>query len=157
MLDVGCGTGENALFLAGRGCSVTGVDFAIGAIAKASRKAEERGLAAEFVVADARALESLGGTFDAILDVGCFHTLQPADRTRYAASLRGVLRPGGRCFLLCWSNRNPFGYGPARVGKREIRSAFRDGWIIETIEPEHLDSLLPRGRVHAWLARLRRA
>jgi len=156
VLDVGCGTGENALLLAARGHRVLGLDFAADAVAKARAKAAERGLAVEFAVGDALDLAGLGRTFDTALDVGLFHTLQPEERRPYAASLAAVVRPGGRAILLCWSSRNPFGYGPARVAARDIRAAFSRGWTVESVEPETLETLLPAGRVHAWLATIRR-
>lgn len=156
VLDVGCGTGENALFLAARGHAVLGLDAAAGAIAKARAKAAERGSDVKFVVGDALDLARLGRTFDTALDVGLLHCLQPDERRAYAASLRAALRPGGRAFLLCWSTRNPFGIGPARISARDIGAAFRRGWTVEAIEPEALETLLPAGRVHAWLATIRR-
>ena len=85
-----------------------------------------------------------------------FHTLGDPERARYVTSLAAALRPGGSVFLLCWSDRNPFGRGPRRISRREIRAAFRDGWVVEAIDPEWLDSRLPEGRVHAWLARIAR-
>jgi cyclopropane fatty-acyl-phospholipid synthase-like methyltransferase len=156
ILDVGCGTGENALYLASLGCEVVGVDFAAAAIDKAMAKARERGLGAHFLVWDALKLAELGRSFDTAIDVGMFHTLQPEQRAEYAASLRATLRPGGRASLLCWSARNPFGYGPERIRKSDIRASFREGWIVEEIAAETLDSLMAAGTVHAWLARLRR-
>lgn len=156
VLDAGCGTGEHALLLAGRGHGVLGVDLAAEAIGRAAAKAEARGLAAEFLVHDALDLAALGRTFDAALDVGLFHTLGDEDRPRYAASLAAAVRPGGRAFLLCWSDRNPFGYGPRRITRRELRGAFRAaaGWRVEGIVAETLESRLPAGGVAAWLARL---
>ena len=154
VLDAGCGTGENALHLAGLGHPVLGVDFAAAAIERAIAKAADRHLPVEFRVADALDLDALGRTFDTIIDIGLFHTLEDGDRTRYAASLAAALRPGGRAFLLCWSDRNPFGRGPRRVTRREIRAAFRDGWRVESIEPEWLETRLLEGRVHAWLAQI---
>ena len=154
VLDAGCGTGENALHLAGLGHPVLGVDFAAAAIERAIAKAADRHLPVEFRVADALDLDALGRTFDTVLDVGLFHTFEDAERTRYAASLGAALRPGGRAFLLCWSDRNPFGRGPRRITRREIRATFRDGWLVEAIDPEWLDTLLPEGRVHAWLAQI---
>ncbi len=159
VIDVGCGTGENARFLAGLGYDVLGVDFAPGAIARARAAAarDPAGTTPAFLVWDALELHALGRAFETALDIGCFHTLQPADRPRYADSLHAVLRPGGRCFLLCWSDRNPFGRGPERVSRADIRAAFRSGWSVDAIDAEELETLLPEGRVHAWLARLRRA
>jgi cyclopropane fatty-acyl-phospholipid synthase-like methyltransferase len=157
VLDVGCGTGENALKLARRGHEVLGVDRVERAIAKACQKAQERELEAEFLVWDALRLAELGRTFDTAIDVGLFHTLEDGERPAYAASLRAALNPGGRAFLLCWSERNAWGYGPRRVTRREIRGTFRaPGWRVEAIEPETLDSNLEQGQVHAWLAQLTR-
>ena len=156
VLDAGCGTGENALLLAAQGHQVLGVDFAAGAIERAAAKAAHRGLPVEFLVADALDLAALGRTFDTVLDVGLFHTFSDAERPRYAASLGAALRPGGRVFLLCWSDRNPFGRGPRRISPREIRETFGDGWRVEVVDPEWLETRLPDGRIHAWLARIAR-
>ena len=157
VLDAGCGTGENALHLAALGHAVVGVDFATAAIERAKAKAADRGLPAEFLVADALDLAVLGREFDSVIDIGLFHTLGDPERARYVTSLAAALRPGGSVFLLCWSDRNPFGRGPRRISRREIRAAFRDGWVVEAIDPEWLDSRLPEGSVHAWLARITRA
>jgi len=166
VLDAGCGTGEHALLLAAHGHRVVGVDLAAEAIAranakataKAAVKATARGLAADFLVHDALDLAGLGRTFDAALDVGLFHTLDDDDRPRYAASLAAAVRPGGRAAILCWSDRNPFGFGPRRVTRRELRGVFRAsaGWRVEEITAETLDTRLPTGSVSAWLARLSR-
>jgi SAM-dependent methyltransferase len=156
VLDAGCGTGENALLLAAQGHPVLGVDFAAAAIERAAAKAAHRGLPVEFLVADALDLAALGRTFDTVLDVGLFHTFSDAERPRYAASLGAALWPGGRVFLLCWSDRNPFGRGPRRISPREIRETFGDGWRVEAVDPEWLETRLPDGRIHAWLARIAR-
>ncbi len=156
VLEAGCGTGENALYLAARGHPVLGVDLAAAAIQRALAKAADRDLPAAFLVADALDLGALGRAFDTVVDVGLFHTLSDAERPRYAASLGAALRPGGRVFLLCWSDRNPFGRGPRRVSPGEIRETFRDSWGVEAIDPEWLETRLPDGRIHAWLARIAR-
>jgi len=156
VLDAGCGTGENALLLAAQGHPVLGVDFAAAAIERAAAKAAHRGLPVEFLVADALDLAVLGRTFDTVLDVGLFHTFSDAERQRYAASLGAALRPGGRAFLLCWSDRNPFGRGPRRISPWEIRETFGEGWWVEAVDPEWLETRLPDGRIHAWLARIAR-
>jgi SAM-dependent methyltransferase len=158
ILDAGCGTGEHALLLAGHGHRVVGVDLAAEAIRRAAAKAEARGVAADFLVRDALDLVGLGQAFDVALDVGLFHTLADEDRPRYVASLAAAVRPGGRAAILCWSDRNPFGVGPRRITRRELRSAFRvaTGWRVEEIVAETLETRLPTGRVAAWLARLSR-
>jgi len=156
VLDAGCGTGENALLLAAQGHPVLGVDFAAAAIERAAAKAADRGLPVEFLVADALDLAALGRTFDTALDVGLFHTFSDAERPRYVTSLRAALRPGGRVFLLCWSDRNPFGRGPRRISPGEIRETFGEGWWVEAVDPEWLETRLPDGRIHAWLARIAR-
>ncbi len=92
VIDVGCGTGENALYLAARGFEVTGVDAAPTAIARAQEKAAARGLSATFLVADALALPDLGQTFDAALDCGLFHVLSDVQRVQFT-NLRAVLVP----------------------------------------------------------------
>ena len=159
VLDAGCGTGEHALLLAAIGHPVVGVDLAAEAIRRAGAKAAERGAhpPPTFLVGDALDLGSLG-RFDTALDVGLFHTFSDADRPRYAGSLAAAVRPGGRAFIVCWSNRNPFGLGPRRLTRREVRATFRAsaGWRVDGIDDEELDSRLPGGRIHAWLVRLAR-
>jgi SAM-dependent methyltransferase len=159
VLDVGCGTGENALYLASLGHEVLGIDLARAAIEKARAKAVDRaaGDRVEFLVWDALHLGDLGRRFETAIDSGLFHCLAPEQRGAYSASLGDALRPGGRAHLLCWSTRNRLGYGPERIRKSDIRASFRSGWSVEAIEEETLDSLLPARLVHAWLARIRRA
>lgn len=158
VLDVGCGTGENSLYLATLGHHVVGIDLARAAVdkARAGSKQQAGGDGVEFLVWDALHVAELGRTFQTAVDVGLFHCLQPGQRATYAASLHDALIPGGRAYLLCWSARNPLGYGPERIRKSDIRASFRAGWSIEAIEEETLESLLPARLVHAWLARIQR-
>jgi SAM-dependent methyltransferase len=156
VLDVGCGTGEHALLLAARGHALVGVDLAPAAIAKARTKAEERGIDATFVELDALRLDRLGRTFDTALDVGMFHTLEEAERVPYAASLAAAVRPGGRCYLLCWSERNEWGFGPRRVTQMELRGTFTGPWRVDSIEEERFETRLEDVEIHAWLARMAR-
>src|SRR4051794_34658244 len=115
VLDACCGTGENALFFAGRGHPVLGIDFLERPIGEAQRKAEARGLNAEFVRMDALALEGLDRQFDSVIDSGLFHVFSDEDRARYVAGLAHVIKPGGRLFLLCFSDEEPGTQGPRRV------------------------------------------
>jgi SAM-dependent methyltransferase len=162
VLDAGCGTGLHAVLVALRGHRVVGIDLAVRAVERAQERAAAASVRAQFLAGDALDLPAqttaLGAPFDTVLDVGLFHVLQPEVRQRYARALASVVVPGGSGFVVAWSDRNPFGIGPARVSRRELRNAFRasEGWRLSAIEPAELETLLPMGRVHAWLARLAR-
>jgi SAM-dependent methyltransferase len=133
ILDAGCGTGENALYLASRGHEVWGLDFVPVAIVRAKVKAKERGLGVHFQVGDALKLDQLGRTFDTVIDCGLFHTFTDEERPLYVAGLATVLRPGGSVKILCFSDQEPPGQGPRRVTQQEIRTAFGDGWQVNEI------------------------
>jgi len=156
VLDAGCGTGENALHLAGLGLEVVGVDASSVAIGKARAKARRRGSGAAFVHGDALELAGLGQTFDAAIDCGLFHTFGDRQRPRYAASLAAVLRPGGLVHLLCFSEYEPGDWGPRRVTQGEIRSTFAGAWEVEAIRAARFETLLGADPVRAWLATIRR-
>lgn len=165
VLDVGCGTGENALYLAKLGRKTTGVDFVGDAIEQARQKALRRGLAACFRVGDALALERLNEQFDNAVDSGLFHILTPERQRRYVQSLAAALREGGRLFLLGFSDEEPLtdskvATRPMRITQDHLRDVFRRGWVIESIEREtfelsgHLSS--KNGGARAWFAVIRR-
>ncbi len=157
VLDAGCGTGENALFLASRGLSVLGVDWSGRAIEMARAKAAERDSTADFVTGDATDLAVLDRTFDTVIDSGLFHTFDDTERPCYVRALGDVVRPGGVVHLLCFSDREPWGGGPRRVSQAEIREAFVDGWIVESIEAVRFEARMPGGHgAEAWHATIRR-
>jgi len=158
LLDAGCGTGEHALLAAARGAEAMGVDISPRAIAKARDKAAERGLPARFEVADVLSLEQLGMTFDTVIDSGVFHVFDDQDRARYVTSLGSVLRPDGCCYLMCFSDRKPGGYGPRRISQDELRAAFSDGWDVASIEADtfEVNPGMPAPTAQAWLAAIRR-
>jgi cyclopropane fatty-acyl-phospholipid synthase-like methyltransferase len=164
ILDAGCGTGETALFFAGRGSKVTGIDFLEMPIQRAQRKAAERGVRVTFLVKDAMTLQDWPERFDNVIDSGLFHVFSDADRQRYVEGLAVVLKPGGRLFLLCFSNEEPGTQGPRRVSREELHAAFARGWSIESIEPCQLevrpdikDFQFSEGGPKAWFAVVRRA
>jgi SAM-dependent methyltransferase len=164
VFDSGCGTGENALFFACRGQKVTGIDFLAEPIAIAKRKAAERGLTAAFFVMDALALKALPEVFDSAIDSGLFHVFSDDDRRRYVDGLASVLKPGGRLFLLCFSDSEPGDQGPRRISRKEIEETFANGWSIERIEssrfevrPEPNDISFSEGGPKAWFVVARRA
>jgi len=157
VLDVGCGTGENALHLAALGLPVLGVDVAETALAIARRKAADRGLPAGFAAADARRLERLGRRFGTVLDCGLFHTFDADERPGYVASLASVTEPGGTLYVLCFSDQGP-DTGPHPVGQDELRAAFAPsgGWDVAVVEPERVETRYHDEGAPAWLATIRR-
>lgn len=105
-LDLGCGTGTNALYLARRGWEVVGVDFAPLAIEAAGRKAGPAD-AVTFVQGDVTRLSELGvqGPFDLVLDVGCFHSISSRGRDRYASEVAGLTHSGALLMLFGFGSR----------------------------------------------------
>jgi cyclopropane fatty-acyl-phospholipid synthase-like methyltransferase len=152
VLDVGCGTGEHALMAAETGLEATGVDIAPTAIRLAQAKAQERRVAARFVVGDVLGFESWDEEFDTVLDCGLFHVFDDADRPRFVASLATVVPAGGRYFMLCFSEAEPAGWGPRRITKAEIHEAFSNGWNVDAVEPAELHITLRPNPVRSWLA-----
>ena len=159
VLDAGCGTGEHTLLAAAVGAHAVGVDISARAIGQARGKAAQRALAARFEVADALNLGALGLAFDTVLDCGLFHVFDDSMRDRYVASLASVLRAGGTCHLMCFSDQQPGDFGPRRVSQDELRSAFGDGWTIADIVADtfELNPGLPLASARSWLATIRRA
>lgn len=157
VLDVGCGTGENALALAAAGLEVLGIDASPRAIGKAMDKARERDLtSAGFLVADVFGVGGLGRRFASVLDCGLFHVLDDHERPVYAASLHEALEPEGVLHLLCFSDGEPSGWGPRRVGDQELRETFAVGWRVHEIVPAVFETNLETGDVRAWRATVER-
>ncbi len=105
-LDLGCGTGTNAITLARQGWQVTGVDFAPYAIRAARKKASKAGLEIDFRVGDVSDLSDLSGRYDYALDIGCLHALDGEARAGYAEGLTRLVRTGGVYMLYAWLPRS---------------------------------------------------
>ncbi|GAA3570853.1 hypothetical protein GCM10022419_059630 [Nonomuraea rosea] len=157
VLDVGCGTGENALHLAALGLPVLGVDVAETALAIARETAGERGIEVEFATADALRLESLGRSFGTVLDCGMFHTLDAGERPGYVASLASVTEHDGTLYVLCFSDEGP-GTGPHPVSRDELKAAFTPGagWNVAAIEPDRILTRFHDDGAPAWFATINR-
>jgi SAM-dependent methyltransferase len=157
VLDAGCGTGENALFIAARGLPVLGIDVAETALAMARAKAAERGIQAEFAAADALHLERLGRRFDTVLDCGLFHTFDRDERPGYVASLGSVIQPGGTLYVLCFSGEGS-DTGPHPVSRQELAAVFNPsaGWNITALEPDRVETRFHEHGAPAWFATITR-
>lgn len=163
VLDVGCGTGDLAIWLATRGHAVTGIDFLAGPLAVARAKAAAAGVAVNFLEMDALAVGEIPERFDAVVDCGLFHSFDDPRRSAYVAALARLLEPGSRVFILCMSEAEPGTHGPRRVTAAELRAAFASGWVVESVAPARFEVVpgipgaeFTPGGAHAWFAVIRR-
>jgi ubiquinone/menaquinone biosynthesis C-methylase UbiE len=160
VLDVGCGTGDNAIYLARHGHDVLGIDSAPLAIEQAQRKSRASRWRSKprFVVHDALELPQIGRSFAAVIDCGLFHTLSDDERPWFVEGLRSVLEVGGCFFLLCFSEHEPGDWGPRRIRAREIHDTFREkgGFEVEAIDETYFETRGGRRGAHAYLASIRR-
>ena len=115
------------------------------------------------MVLDALALKELPEVFDNAIDCGLFHVFSDDDRRRYVAGLATVVKPGGRLWLLCFSDEEPGTQGPRRISQPQLHNAFADGWTIESIvatrfevRPEAMDFEFSPGGPKAWFVVTRR-
>lgn len=149
ILDVGCGAGDNANWLAGRGHKVVGIDINAGAIRTAVERRDSAfkvaiqhtGGSADFYVASALSLDSsvvferarsVQG-FEVALDSGLLHCLSDADQQQYVAQLASVVRIGGCAYVGCFSDENPSPWlNPRRLSKARLAEIFNlsEGWRI---------------------------
>ena len=136
-LDLGCGTGTNAIELARHGWFVTGVDFVAQAIEQARRKAEWVS-GVTFVEGDVTRLRDLGvdGPFDLVVDIGCFHSVALRRRDDYAREVARVARPGAVLLMFVFGPwlRWP---GSTRTREPEIRRRFGAAFDVERVELGH--------------------
>lgn len=163
VLDAGCGTGDTALFLASQEHAVTGIDFLEEAIRRAKAKVVDNETEVEFLVKDALTLKDWDRQFDNVIDSGLFHVFSDEDRKTYVAGLAHVLKPGGKLYLMCFSDAEPGTQGPRRVSKKELETTFAKGWKIELLEETHFeirpdfkDMAFSEGGPKSWFAVMRR-
>ena len=157
ILDVGCGTGENALFLAKKGYQLYGVDLSSTAIKKAHQKSTERNLKVNFKTHDALKLNLLGEMFDVALDCGLFHCFTDAERAIFVDQLYKVLTPQGFYFFLCFSDKEHREGGPRRISRTEIEATFSQSWKILSISETIFENTLHAGGSQGYFVSLQKA
>jgi cyclopropane fatty-acyl-phospholipid synthase-like methyltransferase len=156
VLDVGCGTGENVLFLAERGYKTLGIDFVEAVVEQAREKAARRHVAARFAVHDVFDVTSLGMCFDTVIDSATFHAFSDPERVRYSQVVHATMKPGAVLHLICIADRESYTGGPRHISQEEIRATFAQGWEVVAIrEARYLATLFPDG-ARAWCTELRR-
>jgi SAM-dependent methyltransferase len=129
-IDIGCGTGDAAIYLARHGWRVTGVDVAAKAVEKARAKAAAAHVRVDFTRADATRLSSagVGKDFTLILDSGCLHGMSDAARDRYVAELSAVAASQTRLLIFAYT---PGGQTGVRgIDHAEIERRFTPDWVL---------------------------
>jgi len=156
-LEVGCGTGTNALWLAARSFDVFAVDVARLAIEKAEEKRRAAGANVRFAVLDFLRDDVPGGPFDFVLDRGVLHVFDAAsDRARFAARVAGLLAPGGHWLCLAGSTEGPpRDHGPPRRSARDLVEAVEPVLALSLLRASSFDAEAPE-RALAWVMLARR-
>ncbi|WP_232287308.1 class I SAM-dependent methyltransferase [Anaeromyxobacter dehalogenans] len=130
-LDLGCGRGAHAVYLASHGWKVTGVDLVPAALAKARQRATDAGVDVQFLDGDVTRLDTLGLSpgYDLLLDAGCFHGLSDPERAAYARGVTALRAPRAAMLLFAFK---PGWRGPAPRGAsaEDLTSAFGPSWRL---------------------------
>jgi SAM-dependent methyltransferase len=133
-IELGCGTGTNAIYLAEQGFRVTAVDISAVAIDRARQKAQTAGVRVDFFIEDVTTLPS-GEPHDFLLDRGCYHCVRRNNLSGYVAALDHLTHAGSRALLLAGNANEESTEGPPRVTEQEIRgelgSLFTIEWLRE--------------------------
>lgn len=134
-LDICCGSGNNAIYLAKQGFSCHGIDISPTAISYARKKANGEGVSCQLISGNAAQLSYADNSFTLVFDRGCFHSMSPQERQAYIRGVHRVLRPGGKYQLLCFSSRSHRDYQPPySFSPRDIKHYFSALFYIRHIK-----------------------
>lgn len=141
-LDIGCGPGRNAVWLAEQGYEVDALDLSPTALDWGRERAAEAGVEVNFVRANVFEWDERGGEYDLVYDSGCFHHLPPHRRVSYRALVERALAPDGAFGLACFASgamgsdapdeelyRRGTLSGGVAYGDDDLRAIF--GWLTE--------------------------
>jgi len=158
VLDVGCGDGNNAIYLASKGFDVTGIDISANAIKMAKQNARKAKVNVKFMTLDALKIGTLDKKFDTIIDFGLFHNLK-GESKRYVRALSEVSADKGQLLMLCFSDIAgeyevyPHFY-PKPMSQDEIHASFKDGWKIEWFRLGVVKAPKKYGNYSSWLTNM---
>jgi SAM-dependent methyltransferase len=143
-LDIGCGTGRDAVYLAGRGWTVTGVDSVPRALDAAGQRARASGVEVNWVGGDVTRLQTLGigEGYELLVDRGCFHGLTDTEREQYAKGVAALAAPGARLLMFAFQPRSR-GLGPRGITSDQVKDHLGKAWeLISGVRD--IESHLPR-------------
>lgn len=132
-LELGCGTGTNAVYLAQHGFEVTALDISAVAVRAARLRAESHSVAIEFVLADICTWNPSVEPFDFVFDRGCYHTVRRDNLPGLLRTLERITRPGSRYLVLAGNAREPATMGPPRVHEHELRAELGDLFRVDSL------------------------
>ncbi len=143
-LDVGCGTGDCAIYLAQHGWNVTGVDYVEKPLVKARSKARAADVSVNFARTDVTQLSrsGIGTGFQLIVDNGCIHNMRGGDREAYVREVSAVAAPDARLYIVAFPPGGRFGV--PGIDHAEIERRFTPGWaLLSTGAERQLDDKTP--------------
>ena len=155
-VDLCCGSGTDAIFLASHGFDVTAVDVAPTALAQAKQKADKARVSVRWVLADVLNPPSLD-TFDFLYDRGCYHVVRDQNLAAYLATIRHLSRPGSQLLLLSARREEQAAAGSPGVTEEELRYDFLSMFDVEWLRAIRLESNEPGSSPPGWAALLRRS
>ncbi|HEV3416581.1 MAG TPA: class I SAM-dependent methyltransferase [Pirellulales bacterium] len=157
-IELGCGTGTNAVWLAQQGFEVTGVDLVPLAIERAVERAATAGVEVRFLSLDLLALPDLGPPFDFLFDRGCYHAVRRESALGYITAVDRLLHPGALGLVLTGNAKEPLDPGPPVVSEAEIRSELGSRFEIVSLTEFRFDAELGPGfKPLAWSCLLRKS
>lgn len=130
-LDVGCGTGRDAIYLTKQGWRVTGVDFAEDALAKARQHAADEGVQVEWIQGDVGRLDQLGlePGFTLLYDFGCIQGLPDAARQGAANGLTRLAAPGASLLMFAFKAGRHI-LLPRGMAQEDVVALLGSGWDL---------------------------
>jgi SAM-dependent methyltransferase len=143
-LDVGCGSGRDAVYLAKRGWQVTGVDSAEAGLSAARQRAQREGVEVQWIRGDVSELGALDLSpgYDLLYDFGCMHLLPDAARRGLARGL-GELAAGTATLLIAAFMAGRRILLPRGIDERELLALLGDGWELQQRQSEVTDDMPP--------------
>lgn len=159
VIELGCGSGINAVWLAQQGFAVTAVDFNNLAIIRARARAEAAGVSVKFVQADVLDFNEDYEPFPFFFDRGCYHVVREIDIAAYVRTLERVTAPGSLGLILCGNAKDPHekGQGPPVVSEEELHVELEPAVEIVRLREYYFDKHEPGEKpILAWSCLVRR-
>lgn len=157
-IELGCGTGSNAVWLARQGFTVTAIDMSPEAVHRARQRTWQIGVAVRILRGDLRNLSRRDGPFDFFVDCGCYGAVQLGDAPGYILALERVTRPGSLGLVLTGNDHEPEDEaGPPVLGEARLRKDFGHLFEVQRLREFRFDAHQGNGKRYlGWSLLLRR-